>query len=101
MSKRRKPSYIASSGLAAEFILLPGRTRGKPVDLEIKTADEFAAHDLQSLWKVRRAARESAAFRRVLQLFVERGGPIPVEEIVGGMLDVEPEATRRALVALD
>jgi Alkylmercury lyase len=71
------------------------------VDLEIKTADEFAAHDLQSLWKVRRAARESAAFRRVLQLFVERGGPIPVEEIVGGLQDVGPEATRRALVALD
>jgi hypothetical protein len=82
MSKRRKPSYIASSWLAAEFILLPGRTRGKQVDLQIKTADEFAAHDQESLWRVRRAARETAAFRRVLQLFVERGGPIPVEEIV-------------------
>src|SRR5438128_6815663 len=101
MSKRRKPSYIASSWLAAEFILLPGRTREKQVDLQIKTADEFAAHDQESLWRVRRAARETAAFRRVLQLFVERGGPIPVEEIVAGLPDVGPEATRQALLALD
>jgi len=71
------------------------------VDLQIKTADAFAAHDLEGLWRVRRAARETAAFRRVLQLFVERGGPIPVEEIVGGLPDVGPEATRQALVALD
>ena len=71
------------------------------MDLQIKTADEFAAHDQESLWRVRRAARETAAFRRVLQLFVERGGPIPVEEIVAGLPDVGPEATRQALVALD
>src|SRR2546428_12003620 len=98
MSKRRKPSYIASSWLAAEFILLPGRTRGKQVDLHIKTADEFAAHDQESLWRVRLAARETAAVRRVLQLFVERGGAIPVDEFVAGLPDVGPEATRSALV---
>jgi hypothetical protein len=69
--------------------------------LQIKTADEFAALDLASLWKVRRAARESAAFRRVLQLFVEHGGPIPVEEIVAGLPDGTATAARQALVALD
>ena len=68
---------------------------------EIRTAEEFAADDFQSLWLARRAARERPEFRRVLRLFVERGGPIPVEEIVGDLQDVEPEATRRALVALD
>ena len=71
------------------------------MDLQIKTADEFAAHDLESLSRVRRAARETAAFRRVLQLFVERGGPIPIEEIVGDLPDFGSEATRQALVALD
>src|SRR2546428_14174499 len=98
MSKRRKPSYIASSWLAAEFILLPGRTRVKQVDLQIKTADEFAAHDQESLWRVRRAARETAAFRRVLQRFVGRGRPIPVEEIVTGLPHHGPDATSHALL---
>jgi hypothetical protein len=69
--------------------------------LQIKTADEFAAGDLEGLWTIRRAARETAAFRRVLQLFVEGGGPIPVEEIVAGLQDSEAVATRQALGALD
>lgn len=56
---------------------------------EIRTAEEFAARDLQSLWLARRAARERPEFRRVLQIFVERGGPVPIDEI------------SQALVALD
>jgi hypothetical protein len=47
---------------------------------EIRTAEEFAA---------RRAARERPEFRRILQLFVERGGPVPIDE------------SSQALVALD
>jgi hypothetical protein len=69
--------------------------------LQIKTADEFAAQDLQSLWRVRRAARETAEFRRVLQLFVERGGPILVEEIAAGLQASTVAAARQVLVALD
>jgi hypothetical protein len=69
--------------------------------LPIKTADEFAARNLESLWTVRRAARETAAFQRVLQLFLEGGGPIPIEEIVAGLQDSVAVATRQALAALD
>jgi len=105
MSKRRKPSYIVPSRLAAEFILLPGRAkdagRQRLVSFQIRTADEFAALDLEGRWRTRRAARETAAFRRVLELFIERGGPIPVDEIAAGSQAAEMAATRQALVALD
>lgn len=65
---------------------------------EIKTAEEFAARDPRSRWLARRAARETAEFRSVLQLFVDRGGPIPLEEIASRLRDT---TTRRALAALD
>jgi len=65
---------------------------------EIKTAEEFAARDPQSRWLARRAARETAEFRSVLQSFVDRGGPIPLEEIALGLRD--PRA-RQLLTALD
>ena len=65
---------------------------------EIKTAEEFAARDPQSRWLARRAARETAEFRSVLQLFVDRGGPIPLQEIALGLRD--PRA-RQLLTALD
>jgi hypothetical protein len=82
------------SWLAPEFILLL-------VTLQLRTADELAALDLEGRWLVRRSARESAAFRRVLERFVEHGGPIAVEELVTSLRGVEPAAARRALVALD
>jgi len=69
--------------------------------LEIKTADELGAGDLEERWRTRRAGRETAVSRRVLQLFVDRGGPIPLEEIVAGFPDVSPESTRQALLKLD
>ncbi len=69
--------------------------------LEIKTAAELAARDPEGRWTTRRAARETAAFRRVLALFVEHGGPIAIAEIVAGLQDAEKTAARRALVALD
>jgi mercuric reductase len=71
------------------------------VILQIKTADELAARDPEGRWRARRAARETAAFRRVLELFVERGGPIALDEIVAGFQGAENAATRQALVALD
>lgn len=69
--------------------------------LQIKTADELAALDLEGRWHARRSARETDAFRRVLERFVERGGPISVEEIVTSLRGVEPSGARRALAALD
>ncbi len=68
--------------------------------LQIKTAEEFAALDLEGRWTARRVARETAVFRRVLQLFVERGGPIAVEEIVAGLRG-DGASTWQALGALD
>ena len=58
---------------------------------EIRTAEEFAARDLQSLWLARRAARERPEFRRVLQLFVERGGPVLIDEISQALVALDDE----------
>jgi Alkylmercury lyase len=69
--------------------------------LEIKTATELGAGDLEERWKARRAGRETAVSRRVLQLFVDRGGPIPVDEIAAGFPDAPPESVRQALLRLD
>ncbi len=59
--------------------------------LEIKTADELIARDLEARWRT----------RRILRIFLDRGGPTPVDEIVAGFHDGPAEATRAALVALD
>ncbi len=69
--------------------------------LEIKTADEFAALDLEGRWTTRRAARETAVSRRILQIFVDRGGPIRVEELVATFPDEPGGAIHQALIALD
>jgi hypothetical protein len=66
---------------------------------EIKTAEEFAARDPQSRWLARRTARETAEFRSVLRLFVDQGGPVPLEAIaLGGLRDTR---VRQLLTALD
>jgi len=69
--------------------------------LEIKTADELGAGDLEERWRTRRAGRETAVSRRVLQLFVDRGGLIPVEDVVASFPDVPAASIRQALVTLD
>ncbi len=69
--------------------------------LDIKTADEFAALDLEGRWKTRRAVRETDASRLILRIFLDRGGPIPVEEIIETVRDRPTEVTRRALISLD
>jgi len=62
--------------------------------LLIKTADELGAGDLEERWRTRRAARESAVSRRVLQLFVDRGGLLPVEDVVASFPDVPAVSVR-------
>jgi hypothetical protein len=69
--------------------------------LQIKTADELGAADLEERWKSRRAGRETAVARRVLQIFVDRGGPIAIEQVIAAFPDAPGEETRRALVRLD
>jgi hypothetical protein len=66
---------------------------------EIRTAEELAIPAMEARWLTRRAARETDVLQRILRTFAERGGPIPVEEIVAAFPD-RPSA-RDALVALD
>src|SRR5947208_856943 len=75
------------------------RKGGRPVaSLEIKSADELIALDVEGRGRARRAGRETPASRRILRIFLERGGPIPVDEIVAAFQD---EAIHQALAALD
>lgn len=69
--------------------------------LEIKTAEELIDQDWEAGWRTRRAARETRVFQRILRSFLDRGGPIPVDDIVATCQDSPAEAVRRALVALD
>ena len=69
--------------------------------LEIKTADQLIALDVEGRGRARRAGRETLASRRILRIFLDRGGPIPVDEIVAASQDSSGEAIYQALAALD
>lgn len=60
--------------------------------LDIKTAEELADPELEARWRSRLAHRHMDVLRRILGLFAERGGPIPLADL--------PEADS-ALAALD
>jgi len=66
--------------------------------LEIKSADELIALDVEGRGRARRAGRETLASRRILRIFLDRGGPIPVDEIVAAFQD---GPIHQALAALD
>jgi Alkylmercury lyase len=70
-------------------------------NLVIKTADELVATEVESRWRARRAARETLVSRRVLRAFVDRGGPIPVGQIVADLPAEPARAVRHALARLD
>src|SRR5256712_11907462 len=72
--------------------------------LEIKTAAELTDPALEARWAARRAARETDVLQRILRSFVERGGPIPVDDIVATFPDnarASVHDTLRALAADD
>jgi hypothetical protein len=69
--------------------------------LEIKTAEELTDPALEARWSSRRAARETAVFQRILRSFVERGGPVPIRDIMLALRDRSIEEIRDALSALD
>lgn len=69
--------------------------------LRILTADELIALDVEGRGRARRAARETPASTLVLRTFLERGGPLPVEEIVSGLPHGPAAALREALIRLD
>jgi hypothetical protein len=65
------------------------------------TADELIALDVEGRGKARRTARETPTAIRVLRSFLDRGGPLPVDEIVAGLERGPAEAVREALAKLD
>jgi len=68
--------------------------------LHILTADEFTTLDLEDRWRTRRVARETQMSRQILRMFLDRGGPVSVQEIVSASND-SPDAIHQTLSALD
>ena len=69
--------------------------------LEIRTAAELSDPELEARWTTRRAARETDVLQQVLRAFVERPGPVAVEQIVGAFADGPSEGIRQDLARLD
>jgi hypothetical protein len=90
------------SGATTDSTLIPVKERRPRVaTLVIKTADELKAVDSLERQAARRAARERPLVRHILNTFVERGGPIPLDDIIAASPDTPPEAIHDALIALD
>lgn len=70
-------------------------------NLVIATAEELKAQSPLERQVARRAAREKPLPRMVLRTFLDRGGPIPVEDIVSALQQADQEATRDALATLE
>jgi hypothetical protein len=70
-------------------------------NLVIATAEELKALSPLERQAARRAAREKPLPRLILRTFLDRGGPIPVEDIVSALPQAAPEATRDALATLE
>ena len=69
--------------------------------VEIRTAAEVIALDVEGRGAARRAARETALMRRVLRAFVDRAGPVPIEEVVAAFPAEAPERVREAVARLN
>jgi len=70
-------------------------------NLVIMTADEFKVLNPLERQAARRAARQQPLARFILRTFLQRGGPIPVEDIIAASPDGHAAALHDALVALD
>ncbi len=70
-------------------------------ELVVLSADELIALDIEGRGKARRTARETPTTIRVLRAFLDRGGPVPVDEIVAGLTQARAQAVREALAKLD
>jgi Alkylmercury lyase len=71
------------------------------MDLPVRTAAELMDAGFEARWAERRAARRDAVFRRVLGLFLERGGPVSPEALIATLPGHAPAAVTDALRRLD
>lgn len=71
------------------------------MEVEIRTAAELIALDVEGRGAARRAARETELLQRVLRAFVERAEPVRVDEIVSAFSALPPERVLEALAKLD
>src|SRR5215510_2828897 len=94
---------VRESGVTTDFTLVfVGQERRQAVaDLVILTAEELKARSQLERQVARRAAREKPLVRLILRMFLERGGPIPIQDIVAVSPDGSAEAIHDALIALD
>jgi mercuric reductase len=75
-----------------------GRSR---TELTIKTADELVDPALEARLGARRARRQDPVLQAILQLFLDRGGPIGAEAIAAAVPGRPREAVLAALADLD
>jgi hypothetical protein len=71
------------------------------MSLEIRTAAEMIALDLEGRQAARRAVRETGLMQWVLRAFVERAEPVHVDEIVAAFPDRSPSSVFDAVTSLD
>jgi hypothetical protein len=69
--------------------------------LMILTADQLKALSPLERQAARRAARQQPLMRLILRTFLQRGGPIPVEDIIAASSGAAPDTLHDAFVALD
>lgn len=69
--------------------------------LVILTAEELIGLDVEGEANSRRAARETPTATRILRMFLDRGGPIPVSEILTELRHDSASAAHDALAGLD
>src|SRR4029453_1108538 len=69
--------------------------------VEVRTAAELIALDVEVRGAARRAARETPLLRYVLRAFVDRARPVQVGQILSAFPTQAPDTVRAALEKLD
>jgi Alkylmercury lyase len=80
---------------------LTTREEAAVANLRITTADALKAQDSLERQAARWAARQQPLMQLIFRTFLERGGPIVVEDLIAAWPDSQPERLRQVLQALD
>lgn len=68
------------------------------VTFEIKTAAELVDPELEARWAERRTARLGEGLQPILRLFLERGGPVPLDRLAEPARSLVDELDARDLL---